>query len=271
MKVIISHDVDHITVWEHRKDMIVTKHIVRNCLELAKGYIAISEFATRLGDIARNKWNNLESLMAFNKSYDIPATFFFGVEKGMGLCYALEDAAQWVRRVLQESFDVGVHGIAFEGYTDIKTEYNRFAAMTGLNRFGMRMHYLRMNGDTLKFLSDTGYLFDTSVSELKAPFKIGAMWEFPVHLMDGFVICGDARWQSRNLAECKEATQRVIETASAAGFPYLTVVLHDRYFSDSFKTWKEWYVWLVEHLKSNGLEFISYRQAIDEMEAKRKP
>lgn len=270
MKAIISHDVDHITVWEHWKDMIVPKHVLRNCLEFATGHISIGEFGKRMMDIARNKWQNLDSLMQFNKKFGIPATFFFGMEKGMGLRYSLEDAAFWINKVIQENFDIGVHGIAYTEYDGIKAEFNRFAEIAGLGKFGVRMHYLRMNGDTLKFLSDTGYLFDTSVSELKAPFKIGAMWEFPVHIMDGFVMCRDARWQSRNLAECKEATQRVIESASAAGFPYLTVVLHDRYFSDSFRTWKEWYIWLVEYLKSNGMEFVSYRQAIEEMEAKRK-
>ena len=131
MKAIISHDVDHITAWEHKRDLILPKHIVRNCIECGLRYISPVEVVRRSGDIFRNKWNNLDSLMEFDREYGVPATFFFGVEKGMGLTYKLKDASYWINRVAKKGFHVGVHGIAFERFEGIRKEFDTFADITG--------------------------------------------------------------------------------------------------------------------------------------------
>ena len=48
MKVIISHDVDHITVSEHKRDLVIPKFLVRNIIELTIGTITSKEFFLRL-------------------------------------------------------------------------------------------------------------------------------------------------------------------------------------------------------------------------------
>mgnify|MGYP001071094066 CR=1 FL=1 len=123
MKVIISHDVDNIRVFEHKKDFIIPKFWVRSLIEFSLGYISYSEIRSRFSDFLRNKWNNLEELMKFDKEKGIPSTFFIGVSKGRGLSYLLSDSEFWIKKMLEEGFKFGVHGIAFDSFTAIKLEY----------------------------------------------------------------------------------------------------------------------------------------------------
>ena len=48
IKVIISHDVDHITAWEHSKDLIIPKFVARMFVEHGLGYISRCEVKSRL-------------------------------------------------------------------------------------------------------------------------------------------------------------------------------------------------------------------------------
>ncbi len=265
MKVIVSHDVDHITAWEHKGDLILPKHLMRNWIEFCLRYISPDEMIKRLGDMLRNRWNNLEALMEFDKQQGIPSTFFFGVENGAGLAYALRDAAFWANKASEEGFAVGVHGIAYERLDDIKKEFSLFARITKLRGFGIRMHYLRRNGETLKYLERAGYTFDSSFPEMTSPYRVGGLWEFPLHIMDGHILCRNARWQNQTMEQTRDATKAIVEKAFKLGIEYFTVLLHDRYFSDSFKTWREWYIWLIQYLRNNGLSFSSYDEAVKEL------
>ncbi|MDA8387670.1 MAG: hypothetical protein M0Z58_03260 [Nitrospiraceae bacterium] len=267
MNVIISHDVDHITAWEHLgRDLILPKHIVRNCIEFGLKHISLGETARRCGDIIKNRWNNIADLMKFDRGRGVPSTFFFGVQNGLGLSYTPDDAKLWMNRVAREGFSIGVHGIAFELPEEIRREHDAFAAATGLDGFGIRMHYLRRNPETLANLEKTGYKFDSTLPELTPPFKVGGMWEFPLHIMDGDILCGNGRWQDRTLEQAKDSTKAILEASADRGIEYFTILLHDRYFSDSFRTWKEWYVWVTEFLKESGCRFVSYDGAIGELE-----
>lgn len=266
MNVIVSHDVDHLTVWEHKNDLIVPKYLIRNFIELISGYISISEVISRFKDIIKNKWQNIEELMKFDKANNIPSTFFVGVSNGIGLKYSLNNADIWIKRILQEGFHVGVHGIAFDDYDAIKKECSTFRTISGLNQFGIRMHYLRNHENTLVFLNKAGYMFDTTLYKVINPFKVGNMWEFPINIMDVHIICKNSRWQNLNLNQSKETTKRLIQEAFDKGIDYFTILFHDMYFSESFITWKEWYIWLIEYLKINGFKMKSYKEAIEDLE-----
>jgi peptidoglycan/xylan/chitin deacetylase (PgdA/CDA1 family) len=266
MKVIISHDVDHLTVWEHKTDLIIPKFIIRSSIELLIGSISLTEYLRRFKDFIKNKWNNIEELIIFNKQNNIPATFFFGVNNGLGLSYNVENAKAYIELVKNNNFEVGVHGIAYNNFNDMEKEFETFKRISKEKQFGIRMHYLRMDKNTLKFLSDLGYLFDSSILADRNPYKVYSMWEFPLHIMDGYIIQGkNKRWQFRSLNQIKDETKKKLEKLYDKNIKYITILFHDRYFSDSFKTWKEWYIWLVEYLKNNGLEFISYKEAIKEL------
>lgn len=75
MKVIMSHDVDHITFREHLNDGIAAKFCIRTMLEMAS--LAISPYTAfqRVKRAWQNKWNNIEDLIIFDKSHNIDSTF----------------------------------------------------------------------------------------------------------------------------------------------------------------------------------------------------
>jgi hypothetical protein len=102
MKAIISHDVDHITFWDHNKDLIIPKFLLRSAVELVNNSISVKECLSRLKDILSNKWQNLEELMIFDKENEVNSTFFIGVYNGPGLAYSLENAQYWINNILKK-------------------------------------------------------------------------------------------------------------------------------------------------------------------------
>jgi len=267
MKIIVSHDIDHITAFEH-KNMIIPKSIIRASIELFNRKITFKEYLLRYNELLINRWHNLDELMSFNKEYNIPATFFIGVNNGLGLDYSIDNTIKWAKRIQGNNFNIGVHGINYENYNGIQKEYNILKDIIG-DDFGIRMHYLRQNSDTFNNIEKSGYIFDTTFIEDTNPYKIGNMWEFPLHIMDGDIMYQGKRWITKSLDEYKDITKKRVEELIAKDIKYMTFLFHDRYFNNSFLTWKEWYIWSIKYFKDLGYEFISYRDAINELELNR--
>lgn len=265
MKIIVSHDVDHLTPWEH-KNLIVPKFLIRATIEYIKGIISFTEYSLRYKSLFTNKWQNIEEIIKFNKEHNIPATFFIGMNNGVGLDYPLNKALNWAKKIFDSDFDVGVHGIEYNDYNKIKEEYD-FLFNVINDEIGIRMHYLRNDSNTLENLSKVGYLFDSTALEDKNPYKINNMWEFPLHIMEGQIFYQDGkRYTSKTLEEYKKITIKRVDELEEKGINYMSLLFHDRYFDDSFKIWKEWYIWVINYLKDKGYKFISYKEAIKELD-----
>jgi len=265
MKIIVSHDVDLITAWENSKNLGIVKLIARSSTELALGKIDLAQYILRFEELLKNKLHNLGELMEFDKQSNIPSTFFIGVNHGLGLNYSLKNAECWIKQIIARGFDVGVHGIEFNNLEGIKKEYDTFQKLSGLKKFGIRMHYLRNCENTLEFLNEAGYLFDSTIFNSGNVSRVGNLWEFPLHLMDSSLFNQNSRWQKLTLQQAKDITLKRLEEATKT-VTYFTILLHDRYFSDSFKAWKQWYIWTIEYLRKNNFEFVSYRKAVDELQ-----
>jgi len=266
MKAIISHDIDLITAWEHKIDLAIPKLIARSSLELAIGSISCSEYFSRFKELAENQLHNLDELIKFDQQNKVPSTFFIGVTKGGGLSYSLSDAKYWTNQILNRGFDVGVHGVKYNNLYGIQYEYETFKKFSGLTTFGIRMHYLRNSINTLSLLSEAGYLFDSTLARNAGPFKTNTLWEFPLHIMDTYLFEHNSRWQNQTLEQAKTKTEAKIEEINNSGIKYLTILFHDRYFSDSFKSFKDWYIWTVDYLKGNKVEFTTYARAVKQLE-----
>ncbi len=264
MKIIISHDVDHLYVSEHFYDLIIPKFIIRAKIELLTGKISIREFILRINEIFQNKWNRLEEIIEFNKKNNIPATFFVGVNNGLGLNYSLEKATTAIKFIQSQGFEVGVHGISYDNMEAIQKEFDTFAKIVGHKQFGIRMHYLINNPPTMKYLSQAGYLFDATLSEFKSSYAIENFTEFPVHIMDGWMINKTKAWQVNNIHQAIDNAKRIIDEGLKQDIDYFSILFHDRYFSNSFKTWKEWYINLIDYLICNNFEFVDYKMALAE-------
>ncbi len=266
MKAIISHDIDHITVWEHLlKDTIIPKYLARMHLELITGKISSREYLLRWGDFLKNKWQSIDELITFNNINKVPSSFFIAVNNGVGLNYPLTASALWIEQMRSRNCEIGIHGIEFDNEVAMQNEFNVFTTLAKNKNVGIRMHYVRNTNETYLLMDKLGYAYDSTEHAFKNPYKIGRMWEFPFQIMDGWIIENYKSWQSINLEQAKENTIKLIDKAANLNLQYLGIDFHDRYFSYSFKTWLDWYMWLIEYLKSNKIEFINFDMAIKEL------
>ncbi len=267
MKIIVSHDVDHLYVSDHYlKDLIIEKFIIRGFLHFLQRRIDFHTLMNRLGIVFTNRMNNIESLMAFDSEMGVPATYFFGMANGLGMSYSIERAIPFIKKVKKNGFDAGVHGIAYASAEGIAIEHDRFKEIVKEDGFGIRNHYVRFDDKTFSRMDAAGYLFDSTQfnkeeTELVNPYKVGDMWEFPLHVMDAY-ICS-----SGNHEEDLKATYQIVEEAETVGIKYFTILFHDVEFNrDVYPKEYDWYVNLIGCLKNHGYEFISYRDAIRELE-----
>jgi len=265
MKIVISHDIDHLSVREHIfKDLIIPKYIFWSIVELARRKINFGTFLIKLGMLGKkNGWNNLDELLKFDKQHGVNPTFFVGVRNGKGLSYSLAQAQRAIKAIRDYGFDVGLHGIAFNNFERMKQESEIFRALSGLKEFGVRMHYLRLAPQTLNMLDQLGYIFDSSIlssGSIAQGYRINRMVEFPFHIMDGAILGPKV---SYGLCEAKAITERLLNKAEAEKKDYVGILFHQRYFGPDFPHYRAWYIWLINHCKERGYKFANYRQLMD--------
>jgi len=262
MKVIISHDIDHFYWSDHFfKDLFVQKYILKNLIFFIKGEISFSLLKARLKALMSNRFGRLAELIHFNKLNDVPASYFVGVENALNLSYS-EDIAMSITSCLKdEGCPVYLHGIAYRESASMAKEKEKFQKILKVKwQPGIRMHYLRSTAATWNLLASLEYEFDSSLYELKNPFSVEQMIEFPVSMMEVYMI----KYNEMNFEDVKERTIDRIQSAKERGLDYFTVIFHDHHFSESFPLHKKWYEWLIDYFKGKNYEFVNFAQAIDE-------
>ena len=267
MKVIVSHDVDHLFGRDHWfRDLIYPKLWVRSALEALGGRITWRECLLRSVSCFQKQRNRIREVMEFDRRHGVPSVFFFGMRQGLGMSYRPEEAAAIIREVRDGGFDAGVHGISFSDEREMREEYDTFARVAGFEPCGIRMHYVRRDDKTFEREAAIGYRFDSTEfdkeegASVKAPYAVKGMWEFPLVIMDVYL--------PRPLEEAKRETLRRLEQCRAAGLEYVTVLFHDCHFDRAYSDLFAWYQWLVERIETSAEDsFVSYSDAIRELES----
>lgn len=265
IKVIISHDVDHLFAKDHWfRDLIYPKLWVRSTIQLIRREITLKEWWLRCISCFRKNRHNLDALMDFDENHGVKSTFFFGMNQGLGMSYKPEEAKSTIIRVHNRGFATGVHGIEYQDYDGMKKEYDTFKNTTGFEPCGIRMHYVRFDDNTFEKLSQIGYPFDTTEFDKqnngtrKNPYKIGNMWEFPLTIMDAYL--------PNKFEAAKEVTLNLLEESKRNGLQYVTILFHDNQFNKDYQNYKQWYEWLIQNLaECDEYEFVTFQQAIDQL------
>lgn len=267
MKIIISHDVDHLYSTEHwTHDLIIPKLWIRSFIYLCRGQIDIKVFLERMICPFRKKWNRTAEVLQVDKEHGIPSTFFFGMNRGLGMSYGAKSAKKMIQYVSDQGYDIGVHGVEFSDDSKMQKEYMQLRDMIGEIPFGIRMHYVRKDEYTFEKLAKIGYLFDSTEFDKKGmdmvgPYKINNMWEIPLHVMDGYV------WEIGNIEQSKKNAIKIIEKVKEQELPYCTILFHDYFYNAKcYPQEKEWYDWLIQYLKEQNYDFISFKDAVKELE-----
>jgi hypothetical protein len=268
LKIIISHDVDHLYPSDHiLRDIFFPKLWVRSTIELLKGTIGVKTWIYRLNSVFYKRLNQIPEIIEFDKKYNIPSIFFFGMRQKLGMSYKKNAAVQWIRYVLKNGSEVGVHGVEIDDINEMQAEYNDFRDISGQRSFGIRTHYVRYNDSSFAKMASIGYFFDSSEYNkgeiiFKAPYKIANMWEFPLYIMDKDIIMD-------NLETAKNKTIEALTNAENCGLKFFTFLFHDYFFNErSFPELKSYYEWFVDYCCNQNLVFTSYSRAIMELEGK---
>lgn len=269
IKVIISHDVDHLFARDHWfRDLIYPKMWIRTTLQFVRHEITGREWFLRNSSCFRKSRHNLDAMMKYDREHGIPSTFFFGMSKGLGMSYKPEEAAETIKNVKEQGFSVGVHGIDFQNYENMLREYKTFENTVGFPPEGIRMHYVRFDSGTFEKLSHIGYAFDSTEfnkedkGTRKDPYKVGSMWEFPLTIMDGYL--------PQQYMAAKQNTLELLQECKTRQMEYISVLFHDYQFCDDYKDIRNWYMWLMEYFsESPEYSFISYQEAVRQLEVQR--
>lgn len=268
IKVIISHDVDHLYRRDHWfRDAIYPKLIVRSACQLLGRKITIKEWWLRSLSCFKKNRNCLKEVMEFDREHGAASTFFFGVSQGLGMSYRPKEAAEMVKYVRSQGFSVGLHGICYDNYEGIKAEYDTFVRSYGFKPCGIRMHYVRYDKKTFENEARAEYPFDTTEFEKeksgtqKPPYRVGRMWEFPLTIMDGYL--------PQNVEDAKKETLKKLQQCREKNLEYVTILFHDYQFCNAYQAMREWYSWLIQYLRdSEEYCFVSYEEAMKELGAK---
>ena len=259
MQIIVSHDVDHLYPSDHIfRDLIFPKLWVRSFIQLCRGQISFSSFWYRLISIFDKRLNRIPEIIQFDKECGVKSTFFFGMDNILGLSYKKEKAEQWIKYVLENGFDAGVHGIEIFDIEKMKKEFDDFKKISGLSSFGIRTHYVRYDDQTFSKMEKIGYIFDTSEFnkeriELKPDYQIAKMREFPLHIMDAYIIHND-------LEKAKTIAIDALNAAENKNIKCFTFLFHDYMYNDkTYPIDKAFYEWFINYCIEKNYKFTSYR------------
>lgn len=278
MKVVVSHDVDHLTFIEHWRDAAVPKFVLRGVVEAARGTSSWQALARKLRRLAGNSAHNLEELLAFNRDHGVPATYFFATGRGRDLAYGVGRARPWIARVLSEGLEVGLHAIAFDRLERIRRERDLLLELTGPVVAGVRLHNVgmaqnagRLTGASAHLFARAGFRYSSNTYATRDPYRIGELWELPILITDGYTFRSQSRVVNRTLEQAKKFTLARLDQAEAAGLRYVSALFHDVYFDAAFAPLAEWYRWLIEEFNRRRWEFCCCRDVVAELEAEAGP
>lgn len=257
MKIIVSHDVDHLYLSEHWRDTFVPGLLRRTISGMVKGQISLREAFLRFS------WqlNRLNELHEFNLSKQVPATYFFGMRRGLNLSYHWSTAQRFITQLKKDGAEVGLHGMAFDNLKELVEEKRRIELLLDRPVIGVRNHYLRRCERTFTNMATAGFVYDSTLHEICPPTKIGEMWEIPIAVMDVQLF----KETKPNIANCLSHSWRLLEDAERAALPYFVINFHDLYFSGGWPIHKAWYIQFVGDLIECGYQFTTFQKAVDEL------
>jgi hypothetical protein len=176
-----------------------------------------------------------------------------------------------VSRLLAKRHEIGLHGIdAWRDGAKGRAELERVRNVTGASEIGVRMHWLFFNEKSPATLDKAGCSYDSTVgynetvgyragtTQVFRPLEVERMLELPMHVMDTALFYPS--YLDLSPKQARAVVEPLIENAVRFGGA-LTVNWHDRSLAPE-RLWDDFYVGLLEDLKSRGAWFPTASQAV---------
>ncbi len=264
MKIIISHDVDHLYWSEHYlKDMTLPFTLYRNTIGLLNRHIDWRLYKERLK--MHGRMHRIPELLELYQEKGLKACFFMGMDNAIRLSYNYQNAKPFIQKILQDGHEAGVHGMETKKISGITKEYNRFKELSGLDHFGIRTHYLRLSGYSHEMFEEAGYSFDSTMLGIIQPFKVGNLWEVPISIMDVSLVPQAQTNQDINI--WKDNTLKAIDKAVVANQEVFVINFHDVYYDhQKYPVIYNWYFWLIDHLINENYQFTTFNRFLESLQ-----
>lgn len=259
MKIILSHDVDHLFLTEHWIDRFIPGLVLKSLRSLLNGDLSIKGFFRRFS----YRLHRIPELIEFNKSHGAPTNFFFGMDNGLSLSYNYKKAAPIIQTLQEDGHFIGTHGMAYDVKKPMLEEKRRLDSILGIKVIGIRNHYLRQSSNTKRFMAQLGYLFDSTDRGLFDPKEKEGILSIPISVMDVDVIrpgvSADASLKS---------TLVILDEAVEKNLKYFVINFHDLYFDPvSYPTFYHWYTELVKECQARGFKFTDFNSVLEELQS----
>lgn len=259
MKVILTHDVDHLYISEHWKDRFLLGLFFRSVKSLLMLELSLIGFFRRF----KFRTHRIPELIEFNKSIGAPSNFYFGMANGLGLSYHPNRAKPIIRKLLDDDHFIGLHGISFDDKEQMLREKTRLEKIIGREVVGIRNHYLRQSENTKALMAEIGYQFDSTDRGLFNPKKEDGVLSIPISIMDVDVVK-----QAVSAEEALKSTLEILDKAIEKNLKYFVINFHDIYFDPmSYPNFYNWYLSVVKECQVRGFEFTDFNSVLQEQQS----
>ena len=302
--VCLTHDIDFVGIRKHCFDRTMfgfvyraTAGAVRNVLrgritvkQLVKTWRAVITLPFVYAGWAKDFWEPFEWYLRIEKG--LPATYFlipFKRRSGentpgdraslRATAYDVSDLPHWTEILQKQGCELGVHGIdAWHSVEKGRDELARINTVAGGSQNGIRMHWLLRDDKTPFVLEQAGFAYDSTfgynetigyrggTTQVFLPYGAKTLLELPMHIQDGALFYP----QKLDLSEAEaEKRCRVLRDNARRFGGVLTLLWHDRSHAPE-RFWGEFYIRLVQGLKTEDPWFASAGQVVGWFRKRRK-
>lgn len=295
--VCLTHDIDFIGIRKHKFDHTMWGFLYRSTVGAAKNLLRGRLAFRRLIKTLQAALSLPFVYLGWLKDFWSPFEWYLEVERGLGATYFLipfkrragehvtgrhasrraaaydvGDLPDWTSILKKRGNEIGVHGIdAWHSVEKGRAELNRIEQVAGESASGIRMHWLMQNDKTFSVLEEAGYDYDSTAgynetvgyrngtTQVFRPLNAKRLLELPTHIQDGALFYPNRLDLSE--AEAHERCNSLIDNNMTFG-GILTLIWHDRSHGPE-RFWGDFYVQLVQSLKSSGAWFATASQAVN--------
>ncbi len=295
----LTHDIDFIRIRDHKFDHTVCGFIYRATLgtlldvikhrrtwkELYLNWKAVLSLPLVHLGFSPDFWFKFDRYMELEKNVDARSTFFFiPFKKRMGkkvagngvkrraARYDVHDVPQVVKKLADNGFEVGVHGIdAWHDVSAASAEKQRISGISKRADAGIRMHWLCFDGNSFQVLDDAGFSYDSTfgynnavgyragTTQVFKPIGAKNLCELPLNIQDTALF--NAKHMSLTKADAWQRSNELIEQVSIHGGA-LTILWHDRSLSPE-RLYEDFYIRLLDELHHQKVWLAKAQDVVD--------
>lgn len=292
----LTHDVDQPSIRQHKFDHTMFGFLYRatfrslvnllrgraNCRQLLKNWAAALRLPFVHLGLARDFWREFDRYPELEAGYH--SSFFIipfkddpgrrggrRAPKRRASRYGARDIVGSLQTLMSAGCEIGLHGIdAWCDGSKGREELKEIRRITGTQPIGVRLHWLYYDDQSPITLEEAGADYDSTIgynetvgyragtSQAYKPFEATRLLELPLHIMDTALFY--PVYLNLSVREAKKRVSDIIENAVQFGGA-VTVNWHDRSIAPE-RCWDDFYVNVVDELRSTGAWFATAAEAV---------